>query len=110
MNSIDLSRVKRRQTDQMINFSEPGFQKVMAKIEVFTKCFTNIIQKNELDDIDKKLINFIGDELKGIMGINEAIRRNETVVSENQILFTEKVVEIATKEEIDDAGKNSLKL
>ena len=107
MNSIDLSRVKRRQADDLLNFSEIGFQKVMAKIEVFTKCFTNILQKNKLDDIDKKLINFIGDELKGIMGINEAIRRHETVVSENQILFTEKVVEITTKEEIDDGGKNN---
>lgn len=110
MNSIDLSRVKRRQTDELLNFSETGFHKVMAKIEIFTKCFTNIIQKNELDDIDKKLINFIGDELKGIMGINEAIRKHEKVVSENQILFTEKVAELATKEEIDEAGKNSLKI
>ena len=78
-------------------------EKILRKINVFKKCFSNILRKTELDDIDKKLINFMGEDLKSILGISDFNRlKTRLTLSERQHSLSINEIKIMSNDNYKD--------
>ena len=92
INPMDMTRMK--SLHRMSNMTVDP-EKILSKISIFKNCFLNIMKKNELDDIDKRLISFIGEDLKNILGINEFLKLKKSLIDKNGSL---KDIKIETNE------------
>jgi len=95
INSMNNARIKMYNRASAEYLKEKNENKIKAKITIFTKCFTNIVRKPELDEIDRKLLNFIGEDLKNMLGINEMLK-SKRPSSKPQIALEEKLPDFKT--------------
>ena len=95
INPMDLTRIK---SFHRISNLTIDSDKIKSKITLFKKCFGNIMKKNDLDEIDKRLINFVGDDLKNILGMSDSVRFKKNHNSEKNISLKETEIKIESNE------------